>query len=237
MSWDPVWEEVFRQQAWGRYPGEELIRFVARNFSGVPDRRQVRILEVGCGPGPNLWFMAREGFSVYGVDGSASAIAQARARLDGECPGWSGELRVGDIGNLPFDDGFFDGVIDNEAVYCNSFEQSRAIYGEMARVTRPGGRLFVRTFACGSWGDGTGEQVGRNAWLVTEGPMAGKGYSRFTALEEIPELLGGFEVSEVELLTRSMGGRQHELREWLITGTGVQPCSGCRCGKGRGGEQ
>ena len=223
MSWDPVWEDVFSQYAWGKYPGEELIRFVARNFYRAPDRRQVRLLEVGCGPGANLWFMAREGFSVYGNDGSATAIAQARTRLDSECPGWFGELLTGDIATIPFGDCFFDAVIDNEVVYCNSFEQSRDIYREMARVTRPGGLLFCRTFASGSWGDGTGENVGHNAWLTAEGPQHNKGYSRFTELGELEQLMAGFQLDTIELLTCTMGGRRHENREWIVTGSKGQP--------------
>jgi len=38
MAWDPIWERVFSSQAWGKYPGEDLIRFVARNFYAAPDR-------------------------------------------------------------------------------------------------------------------------------------------------------------------------------------------------------
>src|SRR5438105_645758 len=92
-SWDPVWEDIFKSQPWGRYPGEDLIRFVARNFYKAPSRSSVRILEVGCGPGANLWYMAREGFSVFGIDGAPTALELARLRLDREVPGWSGELR------------------------------------------------------------------------------------------------------------------------------------------------
>jgi 2-polyprenyl-3-methyl-5-hydroxy-6-metoxy-1,4-benzoquinol methylase len=97
--WHQVWEQVFLSQAWGKYPSEDLIRFVARNFYKSEDRSRVKILEVGCGPGANLWFFAREGFSFSGVDGSAAAIEQATARLDAEVLGWRerGSLHVGDI--------------------------------------------------------------------------------------------------------------------------------------------
>src|SRR5262249_34275510 len=108
MVWDPVWERTFASRAWGKYPSEPLIRFVARNFYDAADRAQVRICELGCGPGPNLWYAAREGFSVFGIDGSETAIRQARERLDAECPGWKGELRVGDFRTLPFADNSFD---------------------------------------------------------------------------------------------------------------------------------
>ena len=152
---------IASSQAWGRYPGEDLIRFVARNYYGAPDRAAVRCLEVGFGTGTNLWFLAREGFSACGIEGSKSAEAIARARLDSECPGWNvsprtGELRVGDMLRLPWPDASFDALIDSEAVYCNDFDESRAIYREMHRVTRPGGKLFVRTFATDTWGDGIG---------------------------------------------------------------------------------
>ena len=217
MSWDTTWEEVYQRQPWGKYPGEDLIRFVARNFYRMPDRGAVKILEVGCGPGANLWYMAREGFSVYGIDGSRTAIEMARGRLDAECPGWKGQLWCADLRELPIEDARMDGVIDNEAACCNPFEESGQIYSEMARVTKPGGKLFSRTFASGCWGDGTGEPLGRDAWRVAAGPLQGKGLARFTRREDIAGLMGGFRIEEVELLTRTMAGGTHEVREWLIT--------------------
>ena len=218
MSWDSVWEQVFRNQNWGKYPGEELIRFVARNFYSAPDRSTIRVLEVGCGPGANLWFLAREGFAFAGIDGSPTAIAQAGERLDAEVPGWRtrGTLHTGDIGSLPFDDSYFDAVIDNEAICCNAWENAQSIYSEMARVVRPGGKLFSRTFACGTWGEGTGESAGHNAWYCSAGPLAGKGFARFTALDEIPELIRGWKASSIEQLSWTLNSRQDEIREWII---------------------
>ena len=80
-TWDPGWEQIFSSREWGKYPPEHVIRFIARSFYGVPDRKEVRLLEPGCGPGANIWFMAREGFTVSGIDGSATSIKQADERL------------------------------------------------------------------------------------------------------------------------------------------------------------
>jgi SAM-dependent methyltransferase len=218
MTWEPVWEEIFQRQEWGKYPAEDLIRFIARNFYDVPDRKEVKLLEIGCGPGGNLWYMAREGFAVYGIDGSPTAVKRAKERLDGECPGWKGEIVTGDFSaGLPFEDAFFNAVIDNEAVYCNPFESSKFVYKECHRILKESGKLFSRTFATGSWGQGIGENVGHNAWLVDEGVFRGKGYTRFTSKEDIAELFGDFDIEEIELLTRTVGGLEHEIREWLIT--------------------
>lgn len=133
MVWDPVWKEVFRKQSWGKYPAEDLIRFVARKFYAVPNQPQVKILEVGCGPGGNLWYMAREGFTVYGIDGSKTAIKEAQARLDAEVNDWKGGVIVGDFLYLPHEEDFIDAVIDNEAIYTNSYEDSKQIYKNIYR--------------------------------------------------------------------------------------------------------
>jgi SAM-dependent methyltransferase len=217
--WDPVWEDLFASREWGKYPSEDLIRFVARNFYQAPDRSAVRLLEVGCGPGANLWYLAREGFAFVGIDGSQTAIGKAASRLDGECPGWRarGELRIGDIASLPYDSLSFDAVIDNEAISCNGFEAARDMYAEIARVLKPGGRLYSRTFATGSWGDGSGQSLGRGAWRCAAGPLAGKGVCRFTAEEDIPVLLAPFDIDTLELLSWTCDSRRQHVREWIIT--------------------
>jgi len=217
MAWDTIWEEVFKNRPWGKYPGEDLIRFVARNFYKAPNRRDIKLLEVGCGTGSNLWYMAREGFTVYGVEGSETAAKIAVNRLDDEVPGWSGRVIVQDMTSLPFDQGYFDAVIDNQATSCNSYEDSQRIYAEMARVTKEGGALFSRTFAKGCWGDETGEPAGRNAWIVAAGPLFNLGLARFTEYGEIPDLIKDFQINEIELITRSMESQRQTVKEWVIT--------------------
>lgn len=223
MAWDKVWEDIFATQDWGKYPGEDLIRFVARNFYKAKDRAQIKILEVGCGPGANIWYMAREGFCVYGVDGSKTAIDTAKKRLDLECNGWQGAVTVGDFCNLNFTDGFFDAVIDNEAICYNSFAESKKIYGEIARILKKEGKLFSRTFAVGTYGYGTGREISCKTYDVDEGPLANKGATRFTELDDIIVLLGdSYSNISVDLLTKSINGDlDKNIREWIITATKI----------------
>ena len=218
MTWDSVWDRVFAGGRWGRYPGEELVRFVARNFQSASDRSAVKILEVGCGPGGNLWYLAAEGFATFGIDGSSIAIDQARKRLDEAAPSWSrtGGLFVGDVNKIPLPDACVDAVIDSECVYCNRLEDSKLIYREIARVLRPGGMLFVRTFADGTWGVGTGRQVEADTWECATGPAAGKGLLRATRAEGIPALLGNLKVTHLELSTLTFENRTQTIREWII---------------------
>jgi len=220
MSRDPLWEDIFASRPWGKYPAEEFIRFVAGNFYRAEPRHAVKLMEVGFGTGSNLWYAAREGFSVYGLEGAPSGCALAERRLDEEVPGWrahGAELRVGDICEpLPYADASFDAVLDSVAVACNSFDEARGVYAEMHRVTRPGGLLYVRTPATGCWGDGTGEPHGHGAWRCTEGPFAGTGIVRFTSETELPLLLGPWQPVQLEQVIRTMHDRTRAVVEWVI---------------------
>lgn len=162
--------------------------------------------------------MAREGFTVSGIDGSETAIQAAQARLDAEVNDWKGEVIVGDLLNLPYEDGFFNAVIDNEAVYANSYEDSKQIYKNIHRVLKKNGKLFIRTIATGSYGDGTGLKVGHRTYIVAEGPALNKGYSRFTDVEDIRDLLGGFDILETDLITRTVDNMRHTIKEFIIVG-------------------
>lgn len=228
MSCDALWEEIFSTRAWGRYPPEDLIRFCARKFYTRQPRSSVKLLEVGFGTGANLWYLAREGFAVYGLEGSESGASQARCRLDAECPGWNQEgserLRVGNMCDpLPWPDDEFDGVIDNDAVTCVDHESACRVYAQMHRVARPGGWLYVRTPATGTWGEGTGEAHGHNAWRCSEGPFAGTGVVRFASEADLAELLRPWNVMQVEQVTRTMESRSKVHTEWVIIAQKHEP--------------
>ncbi len=214
-SWDPVWEEIFSTRDWGKYPNEDLIRFVARNFYRAPKRGDIKILEVGSGTGANLWYVAREGFSVYGIDGSESGVELTIRRLNEEVPGWQGEILVGDIVSLEYPDEYFDGAIDNEAICANSFENAAKIYNELHRVLKPGGKLYTRAFTTETVGFETGKEVGRNAFLPDVGPLEGKGYTRYSTEECMRLFLSSFEILELDKVSRGYGDLD-TIAEWSI---------------------
>ena len=221
MAWDSVWEDVYRSRAWGRYPGEDVVRFVMGHFGRREDRAGIRLLEVGCGSGANLWFMAREGFNTHGVDRAPTAVQLCQSRLDAECPEWrtrGGAVQQGDLLTLPYDDGVFDAVIDVVAICYSPFAQAQAAYRELARVTRPGGRLLVRTFDRGCWGEGTGRELERNFWVCENGPLAGLGGTRFTAVDEVPSLCQGWHIERIERSSHTEDNGLHDIRHLEIHG-------------------
>jgi SAM-dependent methyltransferase len=218
MSWDPVWEDVFRRRGWGRYPPEELIRFIAARFYEVPDRSTVRILEVGCGPGANLWYLAREGFAVTGVDGSETALEQAAARLASE--GLRADLIRGDLVRIAeiFPPASFDAVIDLAALQCNPIAAVEGIVDGIRTLLKPGGHVFALLVAAGSWGDGAGIELEPGTYSdIDEGPLTGLGVCHFFNLEEVESLFRAFHDVHIEYSERSLENMSRRYRHWVTT--------------------
>jgi|SRR5579862_1861228 len=212
----PVWEQIFRTKRWGQYPPEHVVRGVARNFFSNPDRRAVKLLEIGCGPGANVWFMAREGFSVAGIDGSPSAIQQAQKRLERE--GLSADLRVGDYTNsLPWDNNTFDGVVENVSLYCNPCAAIQHAVGEVRRVLKAGGTFLSCFFTDRTWGYGLGTKVELDGFIdITEGPIAGTGFALFLTRTRVDELFAPFTDVQVERISWTLGSERHLIEQFVI---------------------
>lgn len=220
MSIDPIWEEMFRKRDWGRYPNEELVRFAARSFAAAPDRSKVKMLEIGCAAANNIWFLAREGFSAYGIDGSAAVIDRGRERLAKE--GVKAELKVADATRIAeaFPAATFDAVVDVGCLQCNKLADVRDIVRQMAVLAKPGGRLFSLVASDDSIGNGRGEFVEPGTFRnITVGPTVGAGLNHFFSLDEIRDVFAPFAPLAIEFVARSYAEREQVYKTWVVTGT------------------
>ena len=116
-----------------------------------------RALDVCCGTGDVTLRLAKAGAETIGLDFSEAMLAVARQRLAAHQGGGAAaplEVRfvAGDALQLPFPDSHFDAV--TVAYGLRNLSSWAAGLSEMARVTRPGGRLVVLDFGkpdCALW--------------------------------------------------------------------------------------
>jgi 2-polyprenyl-3-methyl-5-hydroxy-6-metoxy-1,4-benzoquinol methylase len=217
MAFDQTWEQIFAARSWGKYPSEDVIRFVASRFRNAPDRRAVRVLDLGCGGGAHTWFLAREGFDTYGIDGSESGIRQADALLKRD--GLSASLKVGDFTRLDYPHEFFDVVIDSSAVQHNTMTDIRQIHRQVLDVLKPGGHflgILINTDTAG-WTEA--EQVEENTFRnFAGGPIQSELLVHFFTEADVRELMSGYEEVNLERTTRTVANGAHRYGHFIVNG-------------------
>jgi SAM-dependent methyltransferase len=116
------------------------------------------VLDVGCGPGTDTFALAglvgEQGRAV-GVDHDQAMVDEAQRRVAAEGSGSRVEHVRADSASLPFDDGSFD-ACRSERLFQHLPDPGPTL-SEMARVTRPGGRIVVLDTDWGSLSIDTAE--------------------------------------------------------------------------------
>lgn len=132
-------------------------------------RDDARVLDCGCGMGFYLMVMAKlRRLNLVGLDPDADRLEWARRE------GVPGELVQGDAEELPFDTGFFDGVLMSEVLEHLS-DDARALR-EAHRVLKPGGILAVSVphASFPFWWDPINSiWIGLGGHPIRDGPIAG----------------------------------------------------------------
>lgn len=126
------------------------IKYRKRMLELCPVADRSAVLDVGCGLGAEAARLARRAGKcgrVHGVDASETMIREARRRA--KDLHLSLDFKIGDAQSLSFDDSYFD-LCRAERVLLYVENPARAI-SEMARVTRPGGRVIVFDFDYGAF--------------------------------------------------------------------------------------
>ena len=95
------------------------------------------VLNVGCGPGTEALVLADMGFNVTGLDFSTNMVDVAR--YNSEKYGVKYEVVQGDAMDLPFEDGSFDFIASNYALWA--IPDPEKAMEEWLRVLRPGGKV------------------------------------------------------------------------------------------------
>lgn len=128
------------------WPCETLVRLFKGTYVPNLDRNHTgkKVLDVGCGGGNNLVFLASLGLELHGTEIDEAVCVQVRellARL-----GHQADIRVGTNRSLPFPDGSFDYLVSwNVLHYEDNEADIEAGIQEYHRVLKPGGRFFLST--------------------------------------------------------------------------------------------
>ena len=114
---------------------------------------RMTVLDVGCGAGLDSLAIGPRVKRMVGLDFSAEMLARASAHLP---------VVQGDAERMPFADGAFDAAIANGIFNLNP--RRAEIFAELARVVRPGGRVWgAELILTGALGE---EARSRASWFA-----------------------------------------------------------------------
>ena len=188
-----AWNKIFAQQ--GRVftePHEDMPGIVQM----LKDRAASTVLDLGSGTGRHVVYLAKNGFSVCGLDHSPEGMKATGRWLADE--GLTAELKLQSITErFPYEDAFFDAVVSVQVIHHATMATIRGVVEEVSRVLKRGGFLFVTVPKLRNQGE-TFEQLEPNTYIPLDGPERGLPHHYFTP-EELREAFGGYDIEDIHL--------------------------------------
>lgn len=151
-------------------PSEESY-YIAQKWK---DKKFKKVLDFGCGLGRHSIFFTKQGFQVSAFDLSKEATEHLKSWAERE--NLSIEVTNADMLKLPYADNSFDAIFAYHVISHTDSAGIKKIIGEMSRVLKIGGEVFVSLGSKESWSfkDAGYPRFDENTIIKTnEGPEKG----------------------------------------------------------------
>ena len=211
-----------------KYPNEAAIRFLAENFLHIPIelRSEIRILDLGCGSGSNLWVYEREGFEAHGIDGSLNGLLTAKKVVASFLnTGFKTHLTNGNLVSLPLRGSTFDAAVDVVSLQHLNQNEGHQALSEIYRALRSWGKLFSFRLSQGS---SIYNRLRQSAsWLdeftvanIPDGlPLADNGPTAFWSVDHANQELTAIGFNNIQITKSSRTYKDSQIVEYLEINT------------------
>lgn len=214
----------YGNRAQREYPNTELISFIKTKIKKKRGAKKIKILELGCGTGANLWMLSKEKLISYGIDNSKTAIKICKKILDEKK--LVAKLFLGSMTNLPFKNNYFDVIVDIVSMQNFSYYNHQITWRSIYKCLKPGGYFF--SFHLGQNSTSFKELKKNKKRLIDKStlrnipkkyPLAHKGEVCFLkpiqVFKEFSKI--GFKKTGIEKTTRTYNSVNHKIEYLIIT--------------------
>jgi SAM-dependent methyltransferase len=206
-TWEAAWRERHSHELWS-VPDTEVVALLETL------RGEERVLDLGFGLGRHVILFAGEGFDTYGIEPTRSGFAYCEEWLEAE--GLRADIRIGDMTELPYGDGFFDFVLSWNVIYIGTLRQLRRALEEIRRVTRRGGLVYLTLNSTRNKHYGRGTEIEPGTFLD---PMKADGDfpHHYSDEDEVKALFEDWDVMRMEEQEESLAGMiDPDSYHWMI---------------------
>lgn len=188
-----AWDKRFKKE--GKIfeePHEDLPRIA----SLLKEQGAKRLLDLGSGTGRHVVYLAKCGFSVFGLDNSPTGIRIAKSWLSSE--GLTADLQLQEMTEkFSYQKEFFDGVISIQVIHHGLSDAIKKTITEMERVLKKGGFIFITVPKEKNQGKEF-KQVEPDTFIPLDGPEEGLPHHYFTPAK-LEKFFSAFLITDLHL--------------------------------------
>jgi ubiquinone/menaquinone biosynthesis C-methylase UbiE len=181
-------------------PDDSVVKFI----DALLERNAKTILDLACGAGRHVAYMAKQGLDTNGADISDIGLKLTLERLRKQ------ELKAAlvkcDMKHLPYRDFSIDAVICMRAIYHQELKEIQETILEIRRVLKKSGSVLVDFLSKRTYSYGKGAETEKDTFIETEGHEKDV-LHHFTDEPEIEHLFRDFEIIKVTLREREVDGK------------------------------
>ncbi len=188
-----IWEKIFQQ--YGKVftdPHWDMPQVVKE----LQDIKANKVLDLGSGTGRHVIYLARNGFSVYGLDNSQEGINTTKQWL--KTKKLTAKLILQEMTKkLPWENNFFDAIISVQVIHHANIATITKIIAELERVLKKGGFIFITVPKLKNQAMKY-KKIEQNTYVPLDGWEKGLPHHYFTK-EELEDFFFNFNIVDIHL--------------------------------------
>ncbi len=193
------WNQILRREEYSLKKPDEIVV----NLTSILEERKVgKVLDLGCGAGRHITYLAERGFKSYGADISETGLKLMKKRLKSRK--LEAEIIKCDMKSIPCIDSYFDAVICVQTIYHQKLKEIRETISEIHRILKKRGLFLTNFHSKRSSKYGKGVKVEENTFIQENGPERGV-LHHFVNENELHELLENFRIVNLEAREKMIG--------------------------------
>ena len=189
------WNNAYKKRPYlEQEPNKGVVQFISR----LNKEKSKRILDLGCGDGRHLIFLAEQDYDPVGVDNALWGLYRAKEWAEKES--LHIKLVYADICFLPLKDESFDEIISTQVIHHQRTSKIEKTIRDVKRLLRPNGKFYftVPKYPPGNWKNGKYTEIEPHTFVPLEGFEKGVPHHLFTE-DELIRMLDSFEILEIKI--------------------------------------